>query len=181
MTPDTSHLSYAAFRDSVAAAAGRGPIARELAPPEALRDGARVVGLGARISVFLRIDPREVPLLRARVLAMIARHDSERPDKILIPGGDTDEWVVRRATLEDMLAGLDGDVAGPVELLWPTTYAYDVLRGAVIDALECLRRSDVQSRALPALAEALEAARACLATWIAFGAVEGGGLQNVDL
>ncbi|WP_028057956.1 hypothetical protein [Candidatus Solirubrobacter pratensis] len=179
---ESHQLSYAAFRDSVgAAAAGREPIARELAPPEALRDGTKVLGLGAPISMFLRLDPRELPLLRARVRAKLAQHDSERPEGPLPPGSDSDRWVVLRATLEDMLAGIEDELAGPVELLWPTTYAHEILQGALIDALEPLQRVSIQPDALQALAEVLDTARACLATWIAFEAVDGGGLQNVDL
>jgi hypothetical protein len=155
--------------------------AREIVPSEAVRDDAKVVGLGAPISVLLRLEPCEAPLLRARVHAKILEHDSKRPADAPTPWSEAEEWGAQRATLEDMLIGLDDDTATPIEVLWPTAYAYPVLYGALTDAVASVQQQRTEPDALPALISALDAARAILATWIAFDGVDGGGLQDVHL
>jgi hypothetical protein len=146
--------------------------------------GARVVGLGAPVSVLIRPEAREAPLLRAQLHAELAEHDRKRPE----PGPlatareleEADEWMTERGAWEEMLLGLDGNGETPIELLWPAAYACPVLIGALRDAVAQLQ--DLPARPdLPSLAEVLDTARACLATWSAFEAIENGGLQDVHL
>jgi hypothetical protein len=72
--------------------------------------------------------------------------------------------------------GLNGALDESVEVCWPTSVAHGILRAALVDALADLARCDVAYAELDELGEALDAARACLATWSAFVAVDFGGL-----
>jgi hypothetical protein len=65
-----------------------------------------------------------------------------------------------------MLGSLDGeDAGGEVEVCWPTIYAHDILRGALVDALAHIGRCEVKAGSLSQLEAALDVARASLATW----------------
>jgi hypothetical protein len=146
---------------------------------------ARVVGLGAPASVLIRPEACEAPLLRARLRAELAQHDRKPcpepgPLATAREREEADEWIAERGAWEDMLLGLDGYSETPIELLWPTAYACPVLIGALRDAVAQLQ--DLPARPdVPSLAEALDRARACLATWSAFEAIDNGGLQDVHL
>jgi hypothetical protein len=146
--------------------------------------GERVVGLGAPVSVLIRPEACEAPLLRARLHAEIAEHDRKRPEPgpLATPRDleEADAWRAARGAWEDMLLGLDAGNAAPIELLWPTAYACQVLIGALRDAVA--RLQDLPARPdYVSVAEALDVARACLATWSAFEAIDHGGLQEVNL
>ena len=147
---------------------------------------ARVVGLGAPISVVIRPATCELPLLRARVQRELDEHRRERPDlgpkqtvRELVDVVELEHWEREHAEWERMLSSLDGD--GPRELLWPTAYAAPVLRGTLEDALATIRDPRMQADGLPALATALHTASKCLATCRGFDAVDNGGLQDVRL
>ena len=147
---------------------------------------ARVVGLGAPVSVLLRPANCEVPLLAARVQRELDQHRRERPDlgpketvRELMDVVELEHWEREHAEWERMLSCLDGD--GPLELLWATAYAAPVLRGRLEDALATIRDPRVQADGLSVLAAALRAASECLATRCAFDAVDNGGLQDVRL
>jgi hypothetical protein len=146
--------------------------------------GARVVGLGGPISVLIRPEACEAPLLRARLHAELAEHDRKRPEPSPLATAkeleEADEWMAERGAWEDMLLGLDGNSQTPVELLWPAAYACPVLIGALHDAVARLQNLPARPH-VPSLAEALDTARACLATWSAFQAIDNGGLQDVHL
>jgi hypothetical protein len=167
-----------------------GPPARAL---EAERDdrspaispcpGARVVGLGGPVSVLIRPEACEAPLLRARLHAELAEHDRKRPEPGPLAAAEeleeADEWMAQRGAWEDMLLGLD-DNETPTELLWPAAYACPVLIGALRDAVAQLQNLPARPD-VPSLAQALDTAHACLATWSAFEAIDNGGLQDVQL
>jgi hypothetical protein len=93
---------------------------------------------------------------------------------------DADEWTAQRRAWEDMLLGLDSNSETPIELLWPAAYACPVLIGALREAVAQLQNLPAHPD-VPSLAEALDTARACLATWSAFEAIDNGGLQDVHL
>jgi hypothetical protein len=144
---------------------------------------ARVLALGGPVSVLIRPQPCELPLLRDRVLAEIAAHDRNHPrPRPSDPRGELDQqerWMAARRAWQTMLDALDPNE--PLELLWPTAYAHSVLHGALSDALAAVEDPGSDPEALLELADALDAARACLTTLIAYDAVDGGGLQDVDL
>jgi hypothetical protein len=133
--------------------------------------------------VLIRPEACEAPLLRARLHAELAEHDQKRPETgppaAEREHEEADEWIAQRATWEDMLLGLDDNEA-PTELLWPAAYACPVLIGALRDAVAQLQDLPAHPD-VPSLAEALDTARACLATWSAFEAIDNGGLQDVQL
>ncbi len=93
---------------------------------------------------------------------------------------ELDGWLDQRGAWDDMLRGLDESRSTPPELLWPSAHARPVLIGALRDAVAELRHVPTSSD-LTSLAKALDTARACLATWDAFQAIDNGGLQDVNL
>jgi hypothetical protein len=93
---------------------------------------------------------------------------------------EAEEWMAERGAWEDMLLGLVGNSETPTELPWPSAYACPVLIGALRDAVAALQNLPARPE-VPLLTEALDTARACLATWTAFEAIDNGGLQDVHL
>jgi hypothetical protein len=89
-------------------------------------------------------------------------------------------WGGERGAWKAMLTELNADRGRPSELLWPTAYAHIVLFGALCEA--AARVTPPRSTAdVPSLTEALQTATGCLATWLAFAAVDTGGLPNPAL
>jgi hypothetical protein len=138
----------------------------------------RVIGLGAPVSVLIRPDPCEEPLLRAELSDRIAQHEAERPQVGDEPeGADLDtlqDWEAEHRAWQAMLDGVRAPDRLDVELLWPSPYAAPVLRGVAAAAAATYDKapSDVGA------ARALESARATLR---AFLAVDNGGLEEVSL
>lgn len=152
---------------------------RQTAPPEASCE-ARVVGLGAPLSVRIRVRSCEIPLLRAQVIRSLEQArpplhaaDDERP---ATGGGSVRVWE----EMLDQLADLQVSDAC-LEVLWPTAYASPVLRAALDDALDAVAHAATQNRDLDSLAAVLLAAHAALDTLRAFVAVDFGGLDEVAL
>jgi hypothetical protein len=123
----------------------------------------RVTGLGAPISVLIRLAPYEAPLLRSQLLNGPLSHD-----------GDP-------SVIEEMLAGLEHDGGTELTVLWPSAYAAIVLRGALADALDGVVSAERDDACLCSLAGSLSAAQAALTTLRAFLEIDNGGLQQVAL
>ena len=136
----------------------------------------RVTGLGAPLSVELRLPQTDVPLLRSEVLRHLERHEQRRPSIATDRGADLERWEAEHRTWQEMLHGLDGGEP-VIELLWPTAYTAPVLRGAINAARREVEAASPDAPTPQALA-ALESARAILD---AFLAVDNGGLQDLDL
>jgi hypothetical protein len=140
----------------------------------------KVVGLGAPISVRIRLQPGEIRIIRPQLLARIAERDREDSDHDLSEQDPSGR--VHRDALDAMLRELDAnaDASAGVEVLWPTSLAHDILHAALDEALARLPRASVD-RSLPAIGQALDTACACLETWMAFTTVDRDGLQDVWL
>jgi hypothetical protein len=140
------------------------------------RGEGKVVGLGAPISVKMRLQPSEVPRLQTQLRNELTVRELHRPESHSTTAAL--EWTADRQILQDMLRSLDanGDGAGSIEVCWPTSVAHSVLRNALVDALADLGRRNVDRCGLDELGEALDAALACFGTWVAFEAVDLGGL-----
>ncbi|MDA0161328.1 hypothetical protein OM076_13705 [Solirubrobacter ginsenosidimutans] len=137
----------------------------------------KVVGLGAPISVRILLDASEVTFIRSRLLLEIDHHVLQAPGAASGTAATLTEWAEEVETLEGMLRALDRHNAGAVEVLWPTSVAHDILRGALSDALHELGDCDVNACAPEELSGLLDAAHACLRTWAGFKAVDLGGLE----
>jgi hypothetical protein len=137
----------------------------------------KVVGLGAPISVRIQLEASEVTVIRSRILLELDDHALQAPNAACGTAATVAEWAEEVETLERMLRALDRHNAGTVEVLWPTSVAHDILRGALNDALHELGECDVNACAPEALAGLLDAAQACLLTWAGFKAVDLGGLE----
>jgi hypothetical protein len=140
---------------------------------------ARVVGLGAPVSVRIRLTAIEIPVLRGEIVkrldAQIQRGDSQRETKDNAFAGNERAWL-------EMLAQLDsGRADAETHVLWPTAYADLALRDALIQALIGVRSASSDDDGLPQLAEALATTQALLATLTAFRDIDRGGLLDVDL
>ena len=138
----------------------------------------RVVGLGAPVSVVIRPDRRELPILSAVVTASMAEHEAERPVARVYPTrddrSDLRQWEGEHQAWQAMLDSVARPGEGDVELLWPTTYAAPVLHAAVAAA-------ERAQQATPDDAEAARTLESARATFEAFQAVDKGGLQDVHL
>jgi hypothetical protein len=136
----------------------------------------KVVGLGAPISVLVRLEPCEFPALRGSLVAALEIHARACLEARGAGVDRRDDRATERQALVDMLASLHGAASSSIEVCWPPPLAHGILRGALLDALASLSRCDVTRTALEELGQALETARACFATWSAFEAVDHGGL-----
>jgi hypothetical protein len=138
---------------------------------------APVVGLGAPVSVRIRLTPGEIPLLRGEILKRL--HARTRPTSARREH-QHDGFADNELAWCEMLAQLDGgEAAEEIYVLWPTAYADLALRDALTQALIGVLRAP--DGGLPQLGEALATAQALLATLTAFHDIDRGGLQDVDL
>jgi hypothetical protein len=153
-------------------------IAGRIAAPPGERRGTRhvtlvrprIVGFGAPVSMRIRLDAVEVPRLRAQVVRFLEH--AQRPEAA----------VPVASAWQEMLDQLPFRCHGQgLEVLWPTVYAYPVLRAAVDDALDALEEARRDARGLEVLAAEVSAVRAAVETLRAFLAVDRGGLQDVAL
>jgi hypothetical protein len=131
-----------------------------------------VIGLGAPISVQIRLSARQLPGLRTEVQRLL---DEARERALEAAAPDVVAW---EAMLEALV---DSDPGGEIEVLWPTVLALPALQGAAYDALDAV---DVPSRGqgeLDAAAEQLHLACEAVETLRSVLAVDRGGLQDVDL
>jgi hypothetical protein len=153
------------------------PTCRYASAPSECANAARVVGLGAPVSVRIRLEPSERPALRRQ----ITRHMPPAPpcDGVRIPPIDDDPQA---PAWREMLAELDKARDGaPIVVLWPTALATPALRGALTAILDAIADSPRGAGDLTALADRLATATALLDTLRAVLAVDHGGLQDVDL
>ena len=141
----------------------------------------RVIGLGAPLTVALRLPRSDAPLLREQVLAQINEHDRQQP---LVRSHMTrreiaalEQWQGEHQAWKDMLHGLDSD-EGVIELMWPSAYAAPVLNAATAAALAAVVEGAPDAPRLQQRVADLESARATLR---AFRAVDNGGLDEVNL
>jgi hypothetical protein len=143
--------------------------------------GAHVVGLGAPVSVRIRLAPCEIALLREQILPqrrptpLRAIHWDATSTPALEPQSAEDQaW-------EQMLVELDAADDEGISVLWPTAYAAPVLHGALADALDSVAHSRHGDVDLASVADALTTAQTLLETVRAFQTVDRGGLQEVWL
>jgi hypothetical protein len=124
---------------------------------------SKVIGLGAPISVRIHFRSDEVPIARVQLLVLIAEIDQACEH-----GGPEQRETVERQALAAMLEELDAnpDGFGGASVLWPTSLAQPVTRATLERALTALSHPEIAPSSLPALAQALSTAQACLQTWI---------------
>jgi hypothetical protein len=162
------------------------------ARPAPLADAAgrrlmKVVALGAPVSVQIRVEPCEAPVivdeLRELIIVYETREAEARAGIISEPPDDEgcrDQFHELRQMLDEIVR--DGEPpTEPIEVIWPAALAIDVLRGALYEAVERLRTAADDLKATVAIRDALRTVAACLDTWEAFGAIDNGGLQDVAL
>ena len=157
------------------------PCAANLTAPNARGHDARVVGLGAPLSVRIRLEPCEqAPLRRhitrrARALPAPDISGTTRPARQEAAPVEAQAWREMLAQLAD-----SGDVQ-PVAVLWPTALAVPALRGALADTLGTIESCPRGDSDLAALNEALATAFALIQTLRALLAVDNGGLPDLAL
>jgi hypothetical protein len=143
-----------------------------------------VVGIGAPVSVRIRFDAPELPIVKdalARLTAADDPHPLGIAASVDVPTRGTDD---QRAELHRMLDTLGRDEqahAEPREVIWPTSLAYGVVSDAARDSAERLREALGDPSATDAIQPAAQAFLACAETWTCLQAVDSGGLPNVWL
>ncbi|HEY6886346.1 MAG TPA: hypothetical protein VI300_01165 [Solirubrobacter sp.] len=157
------------------------PCAATLPKPRTCAQDARVVGLGAPLSVRIRLEPCERAALRHQILKQVPAISQPHPatsDNLLEHVDDAAQAQAWR----EMLAQLDDHAEHtPVVVLWPTALATPALRGALNDALAAVADRAYADDGHAALAHALMTAATLLETLRALLAVDHGGLSEVDL
>jgi hypothetical protein len=154
-------------------------VRRDPAGAERVRAG-RVVGLGAPLSVRIRLEPCERAALRRQILNQAAASPSDVTPEGATPAPAND--TPQTQAWQEMLVQLEasGDDA-PAVVLWPTALATPALRDALTLALAAVAQCPRGDAELAALADTLTTASTLLETLRALLAVDHGGLQAVDL
>ena len=133
----------------------------------------RVVGLGAPLSVRIRLGANEQAALRQQII-------TQSPAS----AGDTrtaSADAPQAQAWREMLASLEPDSDVPLVVLWPTALATPALRGALTGSLAAIAGCPRGDADLAALADTLRTATSLLETLRALLAVDHGGLSEVDL
>jgi len=162
------------------------------ARPAPLADAAdrrlmKVVGLGAPVSVQIRFQACEADVIADELRTQIdvcETADAEARAGVTNERPDDEACRDQLREFHQMLNEIerDGDVpADPLEVIWPTVLAHDVLRGALGEAAERLHETLKDPSVTDAIRNALNALAASLDTWEAFRAIDNGGLQDVAL
>jgi hypothetical protein len=144
----------------------------------------KVVGLGAPVSVRIRFDASELPIVKDALANLIAANDPHPlgiAASVDLPSRDTDDQHAELRRMLDTLGRDDQPRAEPREVVWPTSLAYGVVRDAARVAAERLREALADAGATEAIQSAAQAFLACAETWTWLQAVDSGGLQNVWL
>jgi hypothetical protein len=144
----------------------------------------KVVGLGAPVSVRIRFDACELPIVKDALAVLIAADDALQPSVAAAVDSSSRATDDQRAELRRMLDALGGDDRAQVEaheVVWPTSLAHGVVRNAARVAAERLREALDNASATDAIQPAARAFLACAETWSWFRAVDGGGLPDVWL
>lgn len=156
-------------------------------PNEADREGAapaKVVGLGAPISVWIYFEVSEIPALEAAIVDELARHGVAAATTSYAaepkPGVDPADWADQIAELRRMQADLaqacSSRSKGRFDVVWPTALAHGVVHRSVAHAER--RLVDTLGVATPSARDALTHARRSRDD---FNAVDRGGLDSVWL
>jgi hypothetical protein len=136
---------------------------------------SRVIGLGAPVSVQIRLRACEVPRLKAQVERLLdeARRSTSCAMK------PSEPQVLAWEAMLDQLNGPWPD--GEISVLWPSALAGCALREAAHDSLDAIDVPGDGTRELERVRRLVDEAAAALDTLLAFLAVDGGGLQEVWL
>jgi hypothetical protein len=150
------------------------------------RRAMKVVALGAPVSVQIRLESYEVPLIVDELRELIRVHETREAEvaagTVNEPPADESqraEYGELRRMLEEIACVTESPE--PIEVIWPAALATEVLRGALHAAVDRLSDAADDIYATTAIRDALSAAAACLDTWEAFQAVDNGGLEDVAL
>jgi hypothetical protein len=133
---------------------------------------AKVVGLGAPISVWIHLDLIEIPALTAAIRDELVRYSD---------GGSTaGEWTDHTNELQRMLADVEQAenrrATGRFDVVWPTVLAHAVIGRAVAHAQRLLAAAAHEQ-----LAHARLALAAAERTHADFNAVDCGGRDAIWL
>ena len=130
----------------------------------------KVIGLGARISVWIDFDVAEIPALLDALGDELARHGGSarinvraiEPAPDVDPGDWRDHLVELRKMLDNVDRGATMRAHGRFDVLWPTVLARGVVHGAVGHAERRLGEARGANRA--AARAALDAAEGAAGT-----------------
>jgi len=151
------------------------------------RRAMKVVGLGAPVSVRIRLEACEVQLIADALLEQIVIDETTQAEARAGLIGEDPHDQARRDRLDElrrMLKEIERERGGPpeaFEVVWPTVLAHDVLQGAFGQAAERLRETLTHREDTTVMRDALNVLAALLDTCEAFRAVDSGGLQDVAL
>jgi hypothetical protein len=139
----------------------------------------RVIGLGAPLSVQIRVSACELPRLRAQVERLLDEARTSTSSAGIPPSAAPDSEVLAWEAMLDQL--IDPAAQDEISVLWPSGLALSALREAAHDALDAIDVPGRGARELNCVRTVVREASAALDTLMAFIAVDGGGLQEIWL